>query len=242
MIARILCLRTCCIALAGVAVAGLSGCGGGGFGSELEARPTPRSLDTGEGVTLLLPRDEPFSIVLAPKQAAPGLGGKAEADSHASSDGRAAAEAHVDNGGSAMASFQLGHAVKNDSDRLVSLRVRLRCEYEAEAEATPPSRSPDAKVELGLYARDGRNRLVRSMNLAQHSTDKGAASIRDRKDVEFTLPLGARQSVNLFVAGGVEIETPEQRAANGSIKLGKLEMEIRTEAAPPVKQAGDEQS
>jgi hypothetical protein len=123
----------------------------------------------------------------------------------------------------------------------MNLHVRVRCEYESEAEATPAGRSPDAKVELSLYARDGRNRLVRSLNLARHSTDEGAAASTDQKDVEFTLPLGARTVMNVYVAGGVTVETPEGRAASGSIKLGKLEMELRTEAAPPVKKAGDGQ-
>ncbi len=240
MIVRTLWIRTGCIVFAGAVLVGLSACGGGGFGSELATRPTPRSLDTGQGATLRLPQDEPFSITLAPKQAAPGLGGTAEAVSHVSNDGHADADARVDNGGSATASFQLGHALKNDSDRLVSLRVCLRCEYETEAEATPARPLPDAKIGLNLYVRDGRNRLVRSLTLAQHSTDEGAASSKNHKDIEFTLSLGARQSVNIFLAGGVEIETTEGHAAHGSIKLSKLEMEIRTEAAPPVKQAGDE--
>ena len=241
MIVRTLWLQTGCIVFAGLALVMLSGCGGGGFGSELAARPTARSLDTGPGVTLRVPQDEPFSIALAPKQAAPGLGGAADAVSNVSKQGHADATAHVENGGSATASFQLGHALKNDSDRLVSLHVRLYCEYEIDAESTPAGPSPDASVELNLYARDGRNRLVRSLNLTRHSTDEGAASSKDHKEIEFTLPLGARGSLNIFLAGGVEIEIPEGRAARGSIKLSKLEMEIRTEAAPPVTKAGDGQ-
>jgi hypothetical protein len=234
-------IQTGCTVLACAVLAALSGCGGGGFGSELEARPTPRPLDTGQNATLCLPQDEPFSIALAPKQAAPGLSGSADAVSNVSKQGHADATARVENGGSATASFQLGHALKNDSDGLVSLRLRVQCEYDISAEATPPSPSADAKVELNLYARDGRNRLVRSLNLAQHTTAEGAASSRDRKDIEFTLPLGARESLNIFLAGGVEIETPEGRAARGTIKLDKLEMEIATEAAPPVRKAGDGQ-
>jgi hypothetical protein len=147
----------------------------------------------------------------------------------------------VENGGSATAGFQLGHALRNDSDRLVSMHVRLRCEYETEAQATPPGPLPDAKVELNLYARDGRNRLVRTFNLAQHSTEEGAAASRDRKDIDLTLPLGAREWVSIFLAGGVEIETPEGHAARGAIQLNQLEMEITTETAPPVQKAADEQ-
>jgi hypothetical protein len=184
MIVRALWIYTGCILFAGAALVVLSGCGGGGFGSELAARPTPRSLELGQGAMLRLPQDERFSIALAPKQAAPGLGGAADAVANVSRDGHADATAQVENGGSATASFQLGHALKNDSDRLVSLHVRLRCEYETDAEVTPPRPSPDARIELSLYARDGRNRLVRSLNLARHATDEGAISSKDHKDIE----------------------------------------------------------
>ena len=241
MIVRTLRIESGCIVLAGISLMLLSGCGGDGFGSELAVRPRPQALKLDDDATLRLPQDEPFSIALAPKQAAPGLGGTADAVSHVSKEGRADASAHVENGGSATASFQLGHALRNDSDRLVSMHVRLRCEYETEAQATPPGPLPDAKVELNLYARDGRNRLVRSFNLAQHSTEEGAAASKDRKDVDLTFPLGAREWVSIFLAGGVEIETPEGHAARGSIKLNKLEMEITAEMAPPVQKAADEQ-
>ena len=92
-----------------------------------------------------------------------------------------------------------------------------------------------------LYARDGRNRLLRNVNLAQHSTAEGAASSTDRKDIEFTLMLGPLESINVFLAGGVKVETREGHAARGSIKLSGLEMEVQTRMAPPVRSAGDEQ-
>jgi hypothetical protein len=234
-------IRTSCIVSACTSLLALSACGGGGLGSELAVRPTPRALDTSAGSTLRVPQDEPFSITLAPKQAAPGLGGTADAVTNVSKDGHADAMARVENGGTAVASFQLGHAVENDTDRLVSLHVRLQCEYETEIEATPAGPSPDAKVELTLYARDGRNRLVRTLNLTRQATDEGAAASRDGKDVEFTLPLGARTSLNIYLAGGVAIDTPEGRAARGALKLDKLEMEITAQAAPPVEKAGDGQ-
>ncbi len=240
MTIRSLRIESCCVVVAGVSLL-LVGCGGGEFGSELAVRPSPRALSRGDGATLHLPREEPFSIALAPTRETPGLGGTAEADARASKAGSADAAARVDNGGSALAGFQLGHSLKNDSDRLANLHVHLRCEYETEAEAAPPGPLPDAKVGLNLYVRDGRNQLLRSFTLAQHSTEEGAASSKDRKDIDFTFPLGAREWVNIFLTGSVEIETPEGHTARGSIKLLKLEMEITTEMAPPVQKAADEQ-
>ncbi len=232
--------RVCRVLVVGLSLLILVGCGGGDFGSELAMRPNPRALPADDGATLRLPQDQAFSITLAPKQAAPGIGGKADAVSNVSKDGNADALAFVENGGSATAGFQLGHAVKNDTDRMVNLHVTVRCEFETSAEATPPGPLPDATVGLHLYARDGRNRLLRNFSLAQHSTEEGAASSHDRKDIDFTLPLGARESVSIFLAGSVQVELPENRAARGSIKLSKLEMEIKTDTAPPVRKAADE--
>jgi hypothetical protein len=234
--------KSCAVAGGGLSLLLLlSGCGGGDVGSELTVRPTPRSLSSGERATLRLPQDEPFSITLAPTRESPGLGGTAEADAHVSRDGNADAVARVDEGGSALARFQLGHAVKNESDRQMDLLVRLRCEYETEAEATPPGPLPDATVGLKLYARDGHNRLLRNIGMVDHSTEEGAASSKDRKDVEFTLTLGPRETLSVFLAGSVEIETRVGHSARGSIKLSGLEMQIETALAPPVRQAGDEQ-
>ncbi|MFQ5806333.1 MAG: hypothetical protein ACE5I3_07780 [Phycisphaerae bacterium] len=241
MIVRSFRLESCCVVGGICSLMLLAGCRGGDFGSELAARPKPRSLSRGDGQTIRLPQDEPFSITLAPSRETPGLGGNAEADAHVSKAGSADAAAEVQNGGSAWAEFQLGHAFQNDSDRQMELQVRVRCEFETAADATPPSSLPDAKVGLKLYARDGRNRLVRNFNLAQHSTEEGAASSTDRKDIEFMLTLGPRERVDIFLAGSVGVETREGHSASGSIKLRGLDMELKTEMAPPVKKAGDEQ-
>jgi hypothetical protein len=240
MIVRGFQLESCC-AVAGVCLLVLSGCGGGDFGSELTVRPNPWLLSRGENQMIRLPQDEPFSIALAPSQESPGLGGTAEADAHTSKDGQADASARVENGGSARAWFQLGHAFENDSEWQAQLEVRVRCEFEAKAEATPPGPLPDAKIDLNLYVRDGHNRLLRNFNLAQHSTEEGAAASTDRKEVEFVLPLGPRQRVDIFLAGSVQVETQEGHSARGSIRLSGLEMELKTEMAPPVQKAGDEQ-
>ena len=149
--------------------------------------------------------------------------------------------AHVQNGGSALAGFQLGHALKNDTDRQMALRVQLSCTYETNAVATPPGPLPDAQINLNLYARDSSNRLLREIGLALHSTEDGAAACKDDKQVSFSLTLGPREAVNVFVAGSVNIDTQEGRSAEGSIKLSGLKMEIQAEPAPPVQKAADEQ-
>lgn len=218
-----------------------AGCSGNGVGSELKARPRPRPLEAEKGRVVRLPQDEPFSIALAPSQEAPGLGGEARAEARASREGSAEATAEVKNGGSAQAEFQLGHAFRNDSDRQVELQVRVRCGFETAASADPPGPLPDARVELRLYARDDRNRLVRNIGLTGHSTENGAASSTDSKDVVFGLALGPGEAVSVFVGGGVRVETREGRSARAAIKLTGLEMEVRTQAAPPVRTAGDEQ-
>jgi hypothetical protein len=234
-------LEACCVAASLSLFLVLAGCGGDGFGSELKVQPTPRPLSRGDYGTVRLPQDEPFSIALAPTQKEAGLGGTAEADAHVSKGGSADALARVENGGSARAWFQLGHAFENDSDRQAELRVRVRGEFETDAQVTSPGPLPDAKVGLKLYARDGRNRLLRDFCLTQHSTDKGAAASTDRKEVDFVLLLGPRERVTVFLAGSAEVETGEGRSAHGSIKLSGVEMEVTTELAPPVGRAGDGQ-
>jgi len=218
-----------------------TGCGGDGPGSELKVRPRPRPLGQAGARLIRLPQDEPFSIALAPSQQAAGLNGEASAEAHALREGRADATAEVRNGGSAQAGFQIGHAFENDSDRQIEMQVRVRCGMEMAAGADPPGPLPGAKVGLRLYARDGRNRLVRNIGLMEHATEDGAAASSERKDVAFELLLGPRESVSVFLAGSVQVETREGRSARGAIKLSGLEMEVRTEAAPPVGTAGDEQ-
>lgn len=218
------------------------GCGPDEFGGELRFRPSPQPLGAAASETIRLPQDRPFSIALAPTRETPGLGGTAEADAHVWRDGRADAEARVENGGSALAGFQLGHAFSNEHDQQMALHFQVACEYRTDASAWPPGPLPDAKVTLKLYARDGRNRLLREFSLAEHSTDEGAAASTSHKQIDFDLTLGPRQSLSVFVAGGVEIDTPDGRSAQGSIRLEGLNFQVRTEVAPPVRKAADEQT
>ena len=231
-------------AMMGLAVASavlLTGCGAGELGSELSMRPKPQSLDT--NTTLHVPQDEPFSITLSSSQETPGLSGETETEKNVSNDGNASAAVKVRKGGSAEAAFQIGQSVINDSDQQVQLCVTARCSYETEVATVPPGPFGDAEVNLTLYARDGRNRLLKSLKFAAHASDEGAASSKNTKEVVFDLPLGARESVNLFVAGNVQIETVPEREASGRIELRGLEMVIETKPAPPVgaETAGNEQ-
>ncbi len=241
MIVRSVGLESFCVAASLSVLLVFAGCGGNGLGSELKVQPTPQLLSRGDHGTIRLPTDEPFSIALAPTQKEAGLGGTAEVEAHVSKDGSADAAARVENGGSARAWFQLGHAFENDSDRQAELRLRVRGAFETAAQATPPGPLPDVSVGLKLYARDSRNRLLRDFCLTQHSTDQGAASSSDRKEVQFVLTLGPHERVSVYLAGSVQIETREGRSAHGSIKLSGVEMEVTTELAPPVGRAGDGQ-
>jgi hypothetical protein len=217
------------------------GCGGANFASELSAKdkPVPQSVSNAAGKTIRLPQDKPFSIIVNESEEKAALDGSADADAQAQRDGQAHADARVSDGGQARATFQLGHALKNDTERQTDLHLTVRCGYEYEA--GPASRWADAKVGLKLYARDGRNRLLTSFSLVQHSTEDGAAASKDSKVLDFTLTLGPGESVNVFLAGQVEIDIDAGRSARGSLKLRGLEMEVQPRPAAAVRTAGDEQ-
>jgi len=216
----------------------LAGCAGGATGSELSARPRPRPLSAATERVLRIPEDEKFSITFAPSTRAPGLGGAAEASSSASRDGAAEARASVEQAGTASASFQVGHAFENDSDRQTDLQLRVRCEHEHEATASSEAR-PDASVALWLYVRDQRNRLLRSIRLVEHTTVDGGASLRGNEDFDFTLTLAPRDAANVFLAGVVSAEAAGGRSASGTLRLRALSIEAQATPAPPVKTASD---
>jgi hypothetical protein len=217
------------------------GCAGGNFASELSAKdkPIPQPLSNAAGKTIRLPQDKPFSLIVNDSQQKAALDGSAEADAEAQRDGQAQASASVSDGGQARATFQLGHAFKNDTERQTDLHVTVRCDYEYEA--GPASRWGDATVGLKLYARDGRNRLLTSFSLVQHSTEDGAATSKDSKVMDFTLTLGPGESVNVFLGGQVEIDIDAGRSAHGSLKLSGLEMEVEPRPAAAVRTGDDEQ-
>ncbi len=225
-----------CAAWIGLA-ATLAGCGRGGLTSDLSVQPQAQPLPTAESATLSLPQDKPFAIALAPTEELPGLGGTADADAHATKEGNADARAEVKNGGKATAGFQLGHALKNDSERQVDCDFKVRCRYEYQSQATPPSGVPDATVRLMLYARTARNLRLTELKLLEHSTDNGAVSEAATKELSFTLTLGPGETVNVYLGGEVKVDVADDHSAAGTLKVGDLTMDVVTHAAPPVAKA-----
>lgn len=217
-------------------VATLSGCGASNVGSELSARPTSTPIKLGDAKAIRLPADAPFSIALAPANHAPGLDGKARAEAVADKKGAASAVAEVENGGAAEATFQLGHSFTNEGDTQLDLHCRVRCTAEHDAGATPDA-GPDAAIGLKLYVRDNRNRLLRSFSLVQQTTEQGAASTSEQKDLRFVLTLAPGESVQVFLAGNAKMECKPGRSAHGSLKLRDIVMEFEPKAAPAVRTA-----
>jgi hypothetical protein len=222
-----------CVALALLAV-GLPGCGRGGFTSELPVQPQAQIVRATEGTTLSLPQDKPLAIALAPTQETPGLDGTADADAHATKDGNADARAAVKNAGTATGGFQLGHALKNETERQVDFDFHVRFRYEYEAKAEPASGLPDATVALTLYGRTGRGRRLTELDLLQHSTGDGAVQRAADEDLHFTLTLGPGETVNVYLGGEVKVEVADGHSASGSLKVSALKMDIVTRPAPPV--------
>ena len=216
----------------------LTGCAAGGAGSELSARPAqPMNLPKEASQVIHLPQDSKFTIHLAPSNRAPALEGKAESQSEASPDGHARAVATVDNGGTAGATFQLGHAFQNTSDRQVDLKINFRFTYEYALTLEPRGSTPDVTVSLGLFARGSRNQLLKSQSLMSVTTEVGAVTGKDAKDQQLTITLSPHESISVFVAGTVAIETKVDRKAAGSIQLSGLQMDLSVTPAPEIKSA-----
>jgi hypothetical protein len=215
-----------------------AGCSSGGFGSELASRPVARPVGDVAGRTLRIPQDEKFSIRQQSDQDRAELGGHAQSDAQASTDGSAAASAEVRNGGTAEATFQLGHAVANDSDRQMELTIRVRCKYELDVSNTPPTLLPDAFAGLNLYARDGRNRLLRTDVLVGQSTEQGSAGGSAQVERTFVVTLGPRDSLAVFVAGNAKIDVKPERSARATLNIAGLELEFTPRLAPPISPAG----
>jgi hypothetical protein len=213
---------------------GLAGCSGASTSSELTVRPEPRPLSRSSGSVIRLPKDEKFAIALAPAQQSPGLMGTADATATATRDGAAELNASVANGGTASATFQLGHAFANDSDRQIDLNVKTSFDCEFRADTKPASLGEDVALGLSIFARDGRGRLLKSIGVVQYTTAEGGLSSRSRRENEFTLTLGPGDSVTVFVAGDIAINGKEGRTATAAMSLSGLELEVQSKPAPPV--------
>lgn len=234
----IACIR---VAAALLPIAALAGCGGANFGADLAQRPRAAPLKTGDGATLRIPADEKFAIALAPSSREPGLGGAAEADSKVGAEGSAMAMASVRNNGKASAGFQLGHAFSNTGDRQADATITLKYHYVLRAEAQPPSNSPGATVGLKLYARNGNNVLVRTVDLLGHSTENGAALRQGASEYQFTLTLGPGETMNVYIAGQAAVDIKPEHDASGELRLSDVQLEITSKLAPPVRVGGNDQ-
>lgn len=222
-----------CLPVLTLAIAS-SGCGAAGFGSELATVPVAKPVADMAGRTLRIPQDDKFSIRQQADHDQAELGGSASADATASVDGAASASAVVTHGGSGEGTFQLGHAFSNDSDRQMDLSVRVRCTFEAEVSNDPVTALPDAFAGLNLYARDNKNRLLRTDVLAAQSTEQGGTSGGGQVERRFTLTLAPGASVAVYVAGTATVGVKPERSAQASLKLTALEMEIEPKLAPAV--------
>lgn len=218
----------------------LGGCTGGNDLGELAARPKPRNL--APAAPLKIPADEPFTILFAPSSKQPGLGGAAEADARARPDGSAEARVQITGGGQAQAAFQIGHAVRNDSDRQVDLEVAIRYRYEYSAETQADARNEDARIALKLFARDDTNRLLRSMDLLDFATGHGAAQRSGAETLGFRVTLGPGTAASIYLAGEAAADTTRTpRNAAAQLKLADVGFEITSRPAPAVRTAHEPQ-
>lgn len=226
--------------LAAAALMSLLGCGGGGA-EQLAVRPTkPEPIGRAEGRRIELPRDGRFLIALAPSQQAPGLDGQAVCEARVSPEGHGSVTATVRNGGTASGAVQIGHSLTNDTARQADVEVSVSAEVEFDVRSEETTRRPEASVSLLLYARDDRNRELATVELARHSSDKGAAAGQGSESVQISLTLGPGQTANVYLAGEVTIVAEYGRSAAGSIKLSDVRMTFDVRSAPPVSSAANE--
>lgn len=210
-----------------------AGCSQSNFGSELAEKPKPRDIDL-PARPINLPQDQPFSIALAPTTKSPALGGSADATAKAEKSGSAEALADVKNGGTANATFQLGHAFRNTSDRQIDLKCRVLLHYEAHAEAGGPAGAPYATVGLRLYARDRRNRLLADTSVIDQTTERGAVARDADETLNVTLTLGPGDAVDLFLAGQAVVDIKSEHSGSAEMRIRDVRMEITPQPAPPV--------
>lgn len=183
-------------------------------------------------MVLRIPEKEPFSIISAPAQQAPGLNGTASgAATVDAAAGSAQIAAKVIDSGTASGMFQLGHALRNETDQQVDVAVRVNFDFEYACRADPPSGLDAGVLSLSVYARNSRNVILREVQIARHSTANGAVEERGGKTLSFVVTSGAREGLNVYVAGSATAETKEQRSAAVELRVSNLKMEF-TSAAP----------
>ncbi len=201
-------------------------------GSELTLRPAPSELRATN--VLRLPADQKFSIHLAPSSREPGLAGQAQSESSATDDGQAAASASVSEGGKATAGFQLGHAFHNDTGQQLDLATTLRLSYAFDTQATPAAPRPEASVTLLAYVRDGRNRLLSTFKIVEHTTEQGAVSAEASRELQFSPTLAPGDTATIYLAGRIAIDTKQGHSAAGRLSVRDLTMQLEPKPAPPI--------
>jgi len=228
-------LLTCAALLAAAFL--LAGCGGGQFGSEIAARPKPLPITATGSITIRLPQDHKFSLVLPRETEQPGLDGTAEANANAQAQGTADAAASVARTGQAEAVFQLGHVFANETDRQLDLDFRVTCRYAFEVRNEPERLLPDARVALRLYARPQRGPLVRDVALLEHSTEAGPGQGQAEATRQFTVTLAPGDSLTVWLAGQARAEIAAERSGTATLRVSDLQFEVVTRPAPPVRMA-----
>lgn len=232
------CTNGLCVGLMIPVALAVSGCGGG-YGSELSARPLPMQLASGPNAAVQIPGDAGFAIHTSTAQKNAGPGGAAEASADALPDGTATAEARVAGGDSAMGGFQLGHGFENTARQQADVEVTVSFTYAFSIAAD--EQHPDASVGLSLYARDDDNRLLHEQTLLNHASDRGNVTSAGSDDVRITVTLGPARRAYVYLGGSARVQTPPEREATARLQLRDVNMSARTEVAPPVRTSGDEQ-
>lgn len=227
-----------CVPLAGLAL--LSGCESGQFGAELVAQPKAYAINSTQTTTLRLPSDQSYNIALPRVEEEPGLGGSAEADATAEATGSASAMARVDHGGVAEGVFQLGHAIRNATQRQTDLKIDVRFTQSFKAGTSSAAGLADAMAGLRIYARTGRGRVLRDIALLDYSTESGSVARTTTEGVDFTITIGPNETVNVFLAGRARVDVPDERSAHARIELRDVTMSIEAVPAPAVRTAGGE--
>lgn len=224
--------------LAGLAL--LAGCESGQFGAELVAQPKAYAISSTETTTLRLPRDQSYNIALPRVMKEPRLGGTAEADAEAAAAGTAMALAEVDSGGVAEGVFQLGHALRNATDRQTDFEVDVKFSHAFTAGMSSAAGLADAMAGLRIYARTARGRILRDIALLDYSTESGPINRSSSEGVSFTVTLGPEDTLNVFLAGRARVDVPDDRSAHARLELTDVTMDITAMPAPAVQAAGGE--
>ncbi|MCA9242473.1 MAG: hypothetical protein KDA32_00855 [Phycisphaerales bacterium] len=214
----------------------LTGCGGGSMGAELSLRPKGIAVPI-DGKSLHVPADERFNIISYRAEKEATLDSTASSDASATQTGAAAVSVSVSAGGTASATMQVGHAFTNDSSRQVDVSVNVSFAYDAHYQPKDPA--PTATLDLKLYARDGKGRLIFAAPLLEHSNEGGPMRTEGDRKQDFTVTLGPGEGFYAYVAGGVSIDAKPGRGAEIGVQIRDLQMDLTTRAAPAVKTAAD---